>query len=200
MKNLLVCLFFLFTALSKTNGQATVVIDPANIVQGAKTTAEVLNVTSAINNLKQLQENIEDVKESVDWITTTTSIIRLVATLENTTCMLEDLNINLSIAADLGETTTCIDDLKYNLSTNKLLLAIDQINSALTSGVKMTRAERWEIVTIALDNFTKSQLNFSALNEKLKKKNYQLQYQNALNEKEDDAAEDFVDEMVNYYQ
>ena len=196
MKKVCTLLLITFMITSKLFSQASVVYDPTNFVQALKTTAEVYNLGQTMEKLKQVQEKIEDIKEEVEWLKSTVAVIQLIQLIEETTCIVADLDINMDIALDLGLGQSCIDNFQYRISINKLLLAIDQINSVLTKGVKMDAAQRWQIVSIVLDNFTESQLNFSAINKNLKKKIYVKNREKQV--KKD--SENFINSLASYYE
>lgn len=175
------------------------VSDPTNTAQSAQTTAQMLQLTVITQQFKEIQDKVEKVKESIDWIKKTQAVVELIHLMESTTCIIEELKFTMSISADLGVTDSCIDDFKFNVSISRLLLSLDQISSVLSSGTKMTQAERWSIVTTVFNNFVECQMSFSSLNKELKGRVYQQRYINAHEELADEGTQDFLEQMIKYY-
>lgn len=188
----------LVTMLSGTNASsqgAQIVHDPVNLLEAIKTTAEVYNLGQTIKELKAIQEKVEEIKEKVDWIKQAKSVIQLLQLIQETTCIFDELDGNMRLAADIGVTTTCYQNFRYRISINKLLMAIDQINSVLSQGTKMEPAQRLEILAIVLETFTQSQLNFHALNNYAK-----LQIFEARRQKEEELHTEFiVNQLASHY-
>lgn len=179
--------------------QAGIVYDPTNWAESVKTTAEVIQLTETMKNLKKLQEGVEKAKESVDWIRKAQSIVRMLEMIESTVCMLEELHINMGKASKIGNKKSCFDNIEYDIAITKLILCIDQINSTLTSGVKMTSADRWSVIAIALNSFSDSQIAFSKLNKQVEKENEYIIITKKIEDKEKKEKQEFIDQMVNYY-
>jgi len=177
----------------------SVVYDPTSWAEAVQTTTGIIQLGKTMEQLKKVQEGIEKVKGSVDWIRKTHSIIKLLEMIESTYCMLDELHVNMTKGSRLGKRKSCINDIEYNIAITKLLLAVDQINSTLKPGEKMTVGERWNIIAIALNNFTDSQIDFSKLNKKVKEENQQIEISTRVNEVEKREKERFIDQMVKYY-
>jgi len=195
MKKLfLITLILLFTGVKSFS--QFIVEDPANLAQNIQTTVEVFNLGQTMNKLREIQDKIEKIKESVNWLKTTASVIQLIRLIEETICILRDLDLSLAIALDLGITQSCLEGFEYKVSITKLLLAIDQINSVLSEGTKMDQAQRWQIISIVLDNFTQSQLNFAAINKNIKKQIYAKQ----LEDKIENDKKNYTQSLIKYYE
>jgi len=164
--------FLLSFGVTKSFSQASIVFDPTNYAEAINTTTEIFYLGQTMQKLKDIQEKIENFKDAVTWLKTAESVIQIIKLIEETACIIERLNINLNIALDLGITQSCIGNFEYRVSFAKLLLAIDQINSVLSEGTKMEQAQRWQIISIVLDNFTQSQMNFAAINKNIQKQIY----------------------------
>ncbi len=188
----------LFFITHQIQGQA-IVHDPVNLVQAAKTTGELLNLGTTLAKLKKIASTVEEVKENVSWLKKTASVIELIKIIESTTCMIQNLQMNLEVAVDLGITNSCLGNFQYQINIRKLQLAVDQLNSVLTKGTKMTQAERWSIVSVALDNFTESQLNFKALNMSLEREIYVHNYINAKENLESESKQEYVKSIIDLY-
>ncbi len=197
LKTLIISLLLLFFT-HQIQGQA-IVHDPVNLVQAAKTTGELLNLGTTLAKLKKIASTVEEVKENVSWLKKTASVIELIKIIESTTCMIQNLQMNLEVAVDLGITNSCLGNFQYQINIRKLQLAVDQLNSVLTKGTKMTQAERWSIVSVALDNFTESQLNFKALNMSLEREIYVHNYINAKVNLESESKEEYVKSIIDLY-
>ncbi|MCW3788369.1 hypothetical protein [Plebeiibacterium sediminum] len=197
LKTLIISLLLLFMT-HQIQGQA-IVHDPVNLVQAAKTTGELLNLGTTLAKLKKIASTVEEVKENVSWIKKTASVIELIKIIESTTCMIQNLQMNLEVAVDLGITNSCLGNFQYQINIRKLQLAVDQLNSVLTKGTKMTQAERWSIVSVALDNFTESQLNFKALNMSLEREIYVHNYINAKENLESESKQEYVKSIIDLY-
>ena len=148
LKTLIISLLLLFIT-HQIQGQA-IVHDPVNLVQAAKTTGELLNLGTTLAKLKKIASTVEEVKENVSWLKKTASVIELIKIIESTTCMIQNLQMNLEVAVDLGITNSCLGNFQYQINIRKLQLAVDQLNSVLTKGTKMTQAERWSIVSVGI--------------------------------------------------
>ncbi len=197
LKTLIISLLLLFFT-HQIQGQA-IVHDPVNLVQAAKTTGELLNLGTTLAKLKKIASTVEEVKENVSWLKKTASVIELIKIIESTTCMIQNLQMNLEVAVDLGITNSCLGNFQYQINIRKLQLAVDQLNSVLTKGTKMTQAERWSIVSVALDNFTESQLNFKALNMSLEREIYVHNYINAKENLESESKQEYVKSIIDLY-
>ncbi len=197
LKTLIISLLLLFIT-HQIQGQA-IVHDPVNLVQAAKTTGELLNLGTTLAKLKKIASTVEEVKENVSWLKKTASVIELIKIIESTTCMIQNLQMNLEVAVDLGITNSCLGNFQYQINIRKLQLAVDQLNSVLTKGTKMTQAERWSIVSVALDNFTESQLNFKALNMSLEREIYVHNYINAKENLESESKQEYVKSIIDLY-
>ncbi len=197
LKTLIISLFLL-SITHQIQGQA-IVHDPVNLVQAAKTTGELLNLGTTLAKLKKIASTVEEVKENVSWLKKTASVIELIKIIESTTCMIQNLQMNLEVAVDLGITNSCLGNFQYQINIRKLQLAVDQLNSVLTKGTKMTQAERWSIVSVALDNFTESQLNFKALNMSLEREIYVHNYINAKENLESESKQEYVKSIIDLY-
>ncbi len=197
LKTLIISLLLL-SITHQIQGQA-IVHDPVNLVQAAKTTGELLNLGTTLAKLKKIASTVESVKENVSWLKKTASVIELIRIIESTTCMIKNLEMNLEVAVDLGITNSCLGNFQYQINIRKLQLAVDQLNSVLTKGTKMTQAERWSIVSVALDNFTESQLNFKALNMSLEREIYVHNYINAKENLESESKQEYVKSIIDLY-
>ena len=169
MKKVYLILFFSIAIGIKTFSQASLVFDATNYAEAISTTAEIINLGQTMKKVQEIQENIEKLRKSVTWLKSAESVIQIIKLIEETACIIQQLDMNFNIALNLGITQSCIFNFQYKVSFSKLLTAIDQINSVLSEGTNMDQAQRWQIISIVLDNFTQSQMNFAALNYHIKR-------------------------------